>query len=142
MLFVRLFGRHLSVSVLVGLVTVLAGTTAALAQPVSLIARQNQPTALANGIYVFGESPQPQQLGHGYIVFEVADQQVRGAFYLPNSSFDCFAGTVGDHQLEVTVAAAYEEETYPAHIDLFTFYSLDQVSAGDRAILAACRPNS
>ncbi len=45
---VRLFGRHLSVWV--GLVTFLVGSGAAIAQPVNLIARQNEPTCLANGI--------------------------------------------------------------------------------------------
>ncbi|MCH9055294.1 hypothetical protein L5220_05120 [Synechococcus sp. PCC 6716] len=134
---VRLFGRQLSV--LVGVVTLFAG--GAIAQPVSLIARQNQPTQLADGIYLFGESPQPHQTGHGYIVFEVSNQQVRGAFYLPNSSFDCFVGTVGDQQLDVTVEATYDDETYPAHVDLFSFYSLDHVSPGDRAILSACHAN-
>jgi hypothetical protein len=134
---VRLFGRQLSV--LVGVVTLFAG--GAIAQPVSLIARQNQPTQLADGIYLFGESPQPHQTGHGYIVFEVSNQQVRGAFYLPNSSFDCFVGTVGDQQLDVTVEATYDDETYPAHVDLFSFYSLDHVSSGDRAILSACHAN-
>ncbi|MFN3679505.1 hypothetical protein [Thermosynechococcus sp.] len=53
--------------------------------------------------------------------------------------FDCFRGTVGDRQLQVTVLPAYEEEPYPAEIDLLSFYSLRRTSASDRAPLAACK---
>ncbi|MDM7325582.1 MAG: hypothetical protein P3X23_000485 [Thermosynechococcus sp. Uc] len=125
-----------SLSVLLGLVALGFANGLAIAQP--LLARQNQ-FPLANGLYLFGESPQPQQVGHSYIVFEVKDRNVYGALYLPNSSFDCFRGTVGDRQLQVTVFPTYEEETYPAEIDLFSFYHLRHLSAGDRAILAACK---
>lgn len=125
-----------SLSVVLGVITLGLTNGLAIAQP--LLARQNQ-SPLANGLYLLGESPQPQQVGHSYIVFEVKDHKVYGAFYMPNSSFDCFRGTVGDRQLQVTVLPAYEEEPYPAEIDLLSFYSLRRISASDRALLAACK---
>ncbi|BAC08993.1 hypothetical protein [Thermosynechococcus vestitus] len=127
-----------SLSVVLGVVTLGFTNGLAIARPTSLLAGQHQ-LPLANGLYLFGESPQPQQIGRSYIVFEVHDRKVYGALYLANSSFDCFRGTVGDRQLQVTVLPTYEEEPYPAEIDLPSFYSLRPLSASDRAILAACK---
>ncbi len=43
-----------------------------------------------DGIYLYGQSPTPEQIGQEYIVFQVWQGQVVGAFYLPQSEFNCF----------------------------------------------------
>ncbi|HIK23642.1 MAG TPA: hypothetical protein IGQ16_08275 [Thermosynechococcus sp. M3746_W2019_013] len=126
-----------SLSVLLRAIALWSASGLAIAGPTLPLAGQHQ-LPLANGLYLFGESPQPQRVGRSYIVFTVQDRKVYGALYLPNSSFDCFRGTVGDRQLQVTVLPTYEEEPYQAEIDLLSFYSLPRLSPSDRAILATC----
>lgn len=73
----------------------------------------NAPLLLADGVYLYGESSQANQLGTTYIIFEVMGQRVKGAFYMPSSSFDCFHGQVHPGRLALMVVNSYEDTTYP-----------------------------
>ena len=44
----------------------------------------------ANGVYLYGQSPEPEQVGSAYAVMEIVENRAVGAFYMPQSSFDCF----------------------------------------------------
>jgi hypothetical protein len=70
-------------------------------------------SALADGIYLYGESSEPDQIGSAYMIFEVSDRQVIGAFYMPQSSFDCFHGEVKANELALNVHNSYDQESYP-----------------------------
>lgn len=68
---------------------------------------------LEDGTYLYGESSTPQQIGSAYMVFEVSDRQVVGAFYMPNSSFDCFHGDIQANQLALTVISSEGQQSHP-----------------------------
>ena len=57
-----------------------------------------------NGIYLYGQSQQPNQIGQEYMVFEVRQGKVTGAFYLPQSEFNCFQGSLAAGKLDLTIA--------------------------------------
>ena len=57
-----------------------------------------------NGIYLYGQSQQPNQIGKEYMVFEVRQGKVMGAFYLPQSEFNCFQGSLAAGKLDLTIA--------------------------------------
>lgn len=57
-----------------------------------------------NGIYLYGQSQQPNQIGQEYMVFEVRQGKVTGAFYLPQSEFNCFQGSLVAGKLDLTIA--------------------------------------
>ena len=57
-----------------------------------------------NGIYLYGQSQQPNQIGQEYMVFEVRQGKVMGAFYLPQSEFNCFQGSLAAGKLDLTIA--------------------------------------
>lgn len=75
---------------------------------------------LPDGVYVYGQTNQPDQTGSVYMVFEVVDRQIYGAFYMPQSSYDCFYGNVQDDQLALTVVDSYEQQEYPYAVALDT----------------------
>lgn len=116
----------------------------------------------ADGIYLYGQSPQSNQLGHEYMVFEMRRGKVTGAFYLPQSEFSCFQGSLTANILSVTVAAdanseadgtqvaavssSPREDNYaqiasPYAVGLQNYYQLTQISDNDRRILTACQSN-
>ncbi len=66
-----------------------------------------------DGIYLYGQSPEPQQIGQEYIVIEVNRNKAVGAFYLPNSEFNCFNGTLEAGKLALLIANDPETEAYP-----------------------------
>lgn len=68
--------------------------------------------SLDDGRYLYGQRPIAAQPGSTYLVFEVVDDKTVGAFYMPQSSFDCFHGEVSGRQLELTVLDSYEQTTY------------------------------
>ncbi|HEY9763386.1 MAG TPA: hypothetical protein V6D07_12725 [Trichocoleus sp.] len=78
----------------------------------------SSPMFPADGIYVYGQAPVAEQLGTGYVVFETVDQQLVGALYLPQSSFDCFQGQLEGNALAMTITNSYTQETYPYEIAL------------------------
>lgn len=57
-----------------------------------------------DGIYLYGQSQQPNQIGQEYMVFEVRQGKVMGAFYLPQSEFNCFQGSLAAGKLDLTIA--------------------------------------
>ncbi len=120
----------------------LAQTTASVAAPIN------------NGIYLFGEKPLPDQLQTAYMIFEARAGQVVGAFYAPNSSFDCFQGNVENTQLSLAITETYSQEEYAYALDLEDtavagpggsqfaiegFHQIDTVSDNDLRILSTCQ---
>jgi hypothetical protein len=96
--------------------------------------------SLTDGIYLYGQEPQPGQSETEYFVFELHNRQVVGAFYMPNSSFDCFRGNLTNtSQLQLTVMASYEEQIYDHRVSLNAYHSITQVSDNDLQIVKACQ---
>jgi hypothetical protein len=113
--------------------------------------------SLQNGTHLFGQSPQANQLNSAYMVMEVNNGQVVGAFYMPQSAFDCFHGEVQAEQLALTVTDSYAQTSYPYAVALqqnatiaainpaiasFSpagFHTLETLSATDRQILNTCK---
>lgn len=117
-------------------------------------------TAFPNdGVYLYGQSTQPDQIGSSYAVMEIVDNQAIGAFYVPQSSFDCFYGSVGADNLALNVVSSYDQETHPyaltfqdsatvaavrpvaAAVQLEGYHEISTVSQNDHQILGVCRAN-
>ncbi len=122
-----------------------------------------------DGIYLYGQSPEPEQIGQEYMVFEVHQDKVIGAFYLPQSEFSCFHGTLQSGKLAVMVAdspdldthpspvagqnqqvaaasnrpllGSYSPTSYPYSVALQNYHQLTSVSANDQRILRTCKNN-
>ncbi|MBW4522091.1 MAG: hypothetical protein KME16_20735 [Scytolyngbya sp. HA4215-MV1] len=163
-----------SLSLVVG-ITSASGTTLAIAataaEPTSQKAEVSRVEAmpeaasthyLPNGVYLYGQSKQPEQIGNTYLVFEVKNDQVIGAFYMPRSSFDCVYGNFQAEELALTVVDSYERTAHPYAIALKKDYSVARagnnptekttigldglqpiatVSDNDRRILGVCKAN-
>jgi hypothetical protein len=114
--------------------------------------------SLPNGTYVFGQSPEADQVGSTYLVFEVSNEQIVGAFYMPSSSFDCFYGEPQVEYLALTVVNSDDRSEYTYNVELQRdtnvatvsnsaiaplrltgYHQLDTVGPNDYRILAACR---
>ena len=115
-------------------------------------------SALPDGDYLYGQAPTAEQLGATYLVFEVHKGKVNGAFYMPQSSFDCVHGSLQTQRLALTVASSYEQASYPytvalqagsasasaidpnvAPLTLEGFHPIKHLSANDRRILSMCK---
>jgi hypothetical protein len=113
---------------------------------------------MPDGSYLYGQAPKAGQLGATYLVFEVHKGNITGAFYMPQSSFDCVHGTFQAQQLALTVVNSYEQASYPyavalqggstsasstqpdiAPIGLEGYYPIKKLSATDRRILSTCK---
>jgi len=111
-----------------------------------------------NGIYLYGQSPEPDQIGVAYAVMEVVGSQTVGAFYMPQSSFDCFYGEVQPDTLALNVVSSYEQDVYqyslpleaastfaaaapsgPIPMQLSGYHGIETVSSSDHQILDICR---
>ncbi len=111
-----------------------------------------------DGVYLYGQSPKRDQLGRAYLVFEVSQNRVIGAFYMPNSSFDCFSGAIGNSQLALTVINSYDRSQHPftlalaptatqvatnnpgvAGLNLTGYHRIDSLSDNDQRILQTCK---
>jgi hypothetical protein len=113
-------------------------------------------SAVADGIYLYGQSAQPEQLGQEYLVFKVEGGQVAGVFYMPQSEYSCFSGTLKPQAMSLSIADPYENTAYPysiplqapsaiaasepvqAAIGLEGYQRIDTLSANDRRLLAIC----
>lgn len=113
--------------------------------------------AMPDGVYLYGQADEPQQIGSAYMVFEVQQNRVVGAFYMPYSSFDCFNGEFQADQLALNVVDSYERTAHPysvalepgspvasatgevAPAELEGFQRLSEVSEADQGILATCQ---
>ncbi|MEM8504914.1 MAG: hypothetical protein AAF716_17385 [Cyanobacteria bacterium P01_D01_bin.1] len=110
---------------------------------------------IENGTYLFGQSPQRDQIGTSYAVFSVTDNRAVGAFYQPNSSFDCFSGHVYPDRMALNVVDSYRQTVHPYSVALTTdgsltagsaapaytlqgFHRIDSPSDQDMEILAVC----
>ncbi len=143
--------------------------TEALGEDRGSISKGKIPTQ--DGIYLYGQSPEPNQIGQEYMVFEVRQAKVVGAFYLPQSEFSCFQGSLASGNLAVMIAddpsstpyadpiagqnsqqvatasdssqigSEYEQMTSPYSVALQNYYQLSSISANERRILAACKSN-
>lgn len=118
-----------------------------------LTARQSMP----DGVYLYGQAEVANQLGSAYMVFEVQDQRVLGAFYMPHSSFDCFSGEFQGEALALNVVDSYEQTVHPYTLALAAsaevastggqvvtvgiegFHPLVALSDMDQSILNTCR---
>lgn len=117
-------------------------------------------TAFPNdGIYLYGQSTQPDQIGSSYAVMEIVGNQAIGAFYMPQSSFDCFYGSVGSDNLALNVVSSYDDEVHPyalsfqdsatvaavrpvsSAVQLEGYHEISTVSQNDHRILGVCRSN-
>jgi hypothetical protein len=115
----------------------------------------------ADGVYLYSQSSQSNQLGQEYMVFEMRRGKVTGAFYLPQSEFSCFQGSLSANKLSVTVAADanseadsaqaavvgtlteddYAQVSSPYAVGLQNYYQLSDISDNDRRILNTCQSN-
>ncbi len=113
--------------------------------------------SLQNGIYLYGQSAKAEQIGATYLVFEVKQNNVVGAFYVPHSSFDCFTGTLQNNQMALTIRNSYENTEYPysvglqrqtvaastatvaAPIGLQGFHPIKHLSSNDQRLLSTCK---
>jgi hypothetical protein len=114
---------------------------------------------LQDGTYLYGQSSKAEQVGMAYLVFEVNRNKVVGAFYMPQSSFDCFHGNLKNNELALTIVNSYERTSYPYEVALKTeaasasevnptvptglegYQPLNRLSDNDQRILSTCRAN-
>lgn len=94
---------------------------------------------LNNGIYLYGESAKPEQIQQEYFVFEVKNNRVVGAFYMPRSSYDCFYGAIEAGKLNLNIVSTYDEVTYTHLVNLQDYQPISSVSNNDQEILSACK---
>lgn len=95
--------------------------------------------SLRNGIYLYGQSAKPEQIQKEYFVFELQDNKVTGAFYMPSSSFDCFQGRLKGGKLDLSITNSYEEATYSHSVRLQDYQPVSLMSQKDQRILSACK---
>lgn len=141
-------------------------STSAQANPFSLIktplihiANETILTQLVDGSpYFYGEADQPDQLGATYLVFTEQDSHVTGAVFMPHSSFDCFAGRIGNHDLSLQITNSYTQESYdytialadtnspiagvnatPTPLQLDGFFNLGAARAAELSMLEVCQ---
>lgn len=123
------------------------------------------------GVYLFGHAPEPDQIGQEYIVFEMRQGKVTGAFYLPQSEFSCFQGSLNGGKLDLTIANDSNSDPYSDPIAdaqnspqvatasnpqlgdefgqmsssysvaLQNYHQIASISPNDKQILAACKNN-
>lgn len=125
---------------------------------IASVAQAASNQVLENGTYLYGQSAQPEQIGSAYLVFEVEDSRVVGAFYMPQSSFDCFYGSIADQQLALNIVNSYERTVHPyaialqesdsvatignpdlAPVGLEGYHRIETVSENDQRILSTCQ---
>ncbi len=142
---------------LLALATVgLAVPSVSLAQEGSAALTDDVRIVLEDGNYLFGQSANLNEAGATYTVISVEGNQVIGAFYQPNSSFDCFEGEVLSDRLALDIVDSYEQTVYPYEValevdqelvagsaaDAYTmegFHRLEALSAQDLDILSVCK---
>ncbi len=94
---------------------------------------------LNNGVYLYGKSAKPEQIQQEYFVFEVKNNRVVGAFYMPHSSYDCFHGALEAGKLDLNIISTYDEVTYTHSVNLQDYQPISLVSGNDQQILFACK---
>lgn len=94
---------------------------------------------LNNGVYLYGKSAKPEQNQQEYFIFEVKNNRVVGAFYMPQSSYDCFYGALEAGQLNLNIISTYDEVTYIHLVNLQDYQPIASVSSNDQRILSDCK---
>jgi hypothetical protein len=125
--------------------------------PLAIASETVSSSPLPDGIYLYGQAEEPAQIGSAYLVFEVNQERVVGAFYMPHSSFDCFEGGFENNQLALTVIDSYEQTRHPYALALDTsaavasedgsgglpglegYHRIATVSDNDLRILGVCQ---
>lgn len=97
---------------------------------------------LPNGVYLYSNAQQPEQAQSEYFVFRVTEQKVVGAFYMPQSSFDCFRGQLNANQLDLKIVTSYEQQVYGHTLSLNAYHPMKNVSANDHRMLEACQSDA
>jgi hypothetical protein len=155
-------------AVLSGALGALVVSTSAQASPLSFsaiapaipIAQVQVSPTLADGMYFMGSVPHVDALGEAYMVFEADGPSVVGAFFMPQSSFDCFQGTIENSELALSITNSYTQEAYTYEVALVStgdaiasssnpevsfqldgFFDLGAPRPAEQAILATCRAN-
>lgn len=95
--------------------------------------------SLQNGTYLYGESSQPGKIQQEYFIFEVNNNQVVGAAYMPRSDFDCFYGNLSNSKLDLTIVSSFQAEAYSHAVNLQVYEPVTQVSENDQRMLATCK---
>lgn len=112
---------------------------------------------LAEGTYIYGHSSEPNVIGQEYLVFQVQQDDVVGAFYMPHSEFACFYGSMDKKKMDLTIVDPYGQGTYSHTIaleqqsllasdsdptaqpvGLVGYRQVPQVSENDQNILNTC----
>ncbi len=93
----------------------------------------------ADGVYLFGQSAKPGQIQQEYFVFELENDKVMGAFYMPYSSFDCFYGHLKAGELNLTITSSYDKAAYPYSVSLKDYQPISSMSTNDQRILNTCK---
>ncbi|UBF26149.1 hypothetical protein K9N68_32270 [Kovacikia minuta CCNUW1] len=133
--------------------------TAALKQVEAPAATTSNRQPLPDGTYLYGQSARVNQIGMAYLVFEVSKNKVVGAFYMPQSSFDCFHGNLNQDELALTIVNSYEKTSYPYEVALKTeatsasvgssvvptgldgYQPISQLGGNEKRILSTCKAN-
>lgn len=93
--------------------------------------------ALADGVYLYGDSSSPNQLNREYVVFQHYQGEVVGALYTPRSEFSCFTGNLQNQTLKIQPVTAEAQTSVNAK--LTNLHSIANVSANDQRILSICK---
>ena len=146
--------------------TLSSSRTSQLLSSINIVTKQ-----LSDGVYLYGQSSVPEQLGQEYVVFEVRNGHAIGAFYMPRSEFNCFAGTLQGQQLNISFAPSATDEiaaggpedsqafqpiaaasgssgnnldavSFPVSVKLENYHRITRVSSNDQRILGMCKANS
>lgn len=109
-----------------------------------------------DGLFLYGQSSQLHEIGKEYLVFEVQQNRVKGAIYLPNSEFSCFEGKLTPQAMNLSIIAPDSHTVHPFQINLQHktitasvtiphtqvglegYYRLDHLHEHDRQILDTC----
>jgi hypothetical protein len=78
---------------------------------------------------LYGQAPKPNQIGQEYMVFEMRQGKVIGAFYLPQSEFNCFQGSLKSGKLALTIADAADSN--PTYADPISLQNSTQVATAN-----------
>lgn len=120
--FRRIQTALLTAAVSIGLGSVLIGLASSSSHASDLVPSQALAqageTIVDDGIYLYGQSAEPEQVGAAYMVFESRSDRLVGAFYMPNSSFDCFYGSAEPDQLALMVVDSYEQGVHSFDVAL------------------------
>lgn len=99
-------------------IAALAGLAASVTSLAEVASAQGP--VIPEGEYVFSTASQPGVFGEDYLVFEVQGDRAVGAFYWPQSEFECFTGSVEQGRLAVQVQNLYEGTVSQTTIPLQT----------------------